>query len=213
MFGILLYVLILIFSIYGFENLYFIEHFKKIVRGLNYMDRRQKKTRKAVFSAFSELLEIKRYEHITVQDIIDRADIGRSTFYAHFETKDMLLKEMCSDIFDHIFGGQICDYREEGTELESKLAHILWHIGEIKTDVCGILNSQSAELFTRYLNENLNRLFSLYISDFKVDVPNEFLLNYLVGSFSHTIKWWVESNMTLPSKKVAQYFIRVIETH
>ena len=53
------------------------------------MDRRQLRTRRAIFSAFETLLARKRYEQITVQDIIEEADIGRTTFYAHFE----ILKE------------------------------------------------------------------------------------------------------------------------
>lgn len=177
------------------------------------MDRRQRKTREAIFKAFTTLLETRRYEHITVQDIIDKADVGRSTFYAHFETKDTLLKAMCSDIFSHIFDGDICGYTENTADLESKLAHILWHFKEIKADIMGILSSQSSELFMGFLNENLSVLFNMYLSEFKVDVPKDFLLSYLVGSFAETVKWWVKNRMSLPPETVAKYFIEVIETH
>lgn len=177
------------------------------------MDRRQRKTREAIFKAFSVLLQTNRYEHITVQDIIDKADVGRSTFYAHFETKDTLLKEMCGDIFNHIFDGEICDYTNQTAGLQSKLAHILWHLENIKGDVCGILSSQSSDLFMGYLKENLLHLFEMYAGDFKANVPKDFLLNHLVGSFSETIEWWVKKDMYLPPETVAEYFMEVMETH
>jgi len=55
------------------------------------MDRRQRKSRQAIFRAFTELLKKENYSKITVQQIIDLADVGRTTFYMHFETKDALI--------------------------------------------------------------------------------------------------------------------------
>ena len=57
------------------------------------MDRRIRKTREAIFAAFIELLSAKEFAQITVGEIIEKADVGRATFYDHFETKDFLLKE------------------------------------------------------------------------------------------------------------------------
>ena len=56
------------------------------------MDRRQRKTRQAIFQSFTALLSQKPFHRITVGEIIEKADIGRATFYAHFETREDLLQ-------------------------------------------------------------------------------------------------------------------------
>ena len=166
------------------------------------MDRRQKKTRDSIFKAFSRLLEKNRYEQITVQDIIDEANVGRSTFYAHFETKDMLLKTMCSS-------GN--DYEEHGIGIEAKLAHILWHLQEVKMEVTGILSSESGSLFIRYLTEYLKKLFNMYLDAFKKGVPEDYLLDYLIGSFTATIRWWVDKKMATSPEETAGYFMKMVQ--
>ncbi|MFF9819469.1 TetR/AcrR family transcriptional regulator [Streptomyces sp. NPDC014006] len=56
-------------------------------------DRRIRRTRQALLQALFQLMVEKGYEGVTIQDIIDRADVGRSTFYNHYSNKDDLLKD------------------------------------------------------------------------------------------------------------------------
>jgi len=55
-------------------------------------DRRVRRTTQALTHAFVDLVREKRYDAITVQDLLERADVGRSTFYAHYRGKDDLLE-------------------------------------------------------------------------------------------------------------------------
>ncbi len=58
---------------------------------MNESDRRARRTRELLIHALLELIETRHYDQISVQDIVERADVGRSTFYAHYENKDALL--------------------------------------------------------------------------------------------------------------------------
>ena len=97
------------------------------------MDRRQQKTRAAIFSAFGKLLSKRNYNKITVQELIDEANIGRSTFYAHFETKDDLLKALCEELFGHIIDSALdCTHTHglysNASAPESIFCHLLQHL-------------------------------------------------------------------------------------
>jgi AcrR family transcriptional regulator len=61
-------------------------------------DRRVRRTRELLRSALLSLIQEKGYERITVRDILDRADVGRSTFYAHYRDKDELLQSGFEDV-------------------------------------------------------------------------------------------------------------------
>jgi AcrR family transcriptional regulator len=61
-------------------------------------DRRVRRTRKLLHEALGTLIAEKPYDAIAVQEIIDRADVGRSTFYTHFRDKDELLAESIRDM-------------------------------------------------------------------------------------------------------------------
>ena len=178
------------------------------------MDRRQRKTREAIFQAFGSLLEKKRFENITVQEIIEEANIGRSTFYAHFETKDALLFSMCTDIFHHVFTEELPEESDAAIgskSLELKLGHVLYHLRENRLNLKGLLSSESGELFMRYFKEQLQDLFRRYLHTFQIPVPTDFLLHYLVGGFAETVYWWVRKDMLPPPEAVAGYYLSMLQ--
>ncbi|SCP94935.1 TetR/AcrR family transcriptional regulator [Anaerobium acetethylicum] len=178
------------------------------------MDRRQQKTRDAIFRAFSSLLETKRYGNITVQEIIDEANIGRSTFYAHFDTKDELLKAMCTNLFSHVFSDELIsekthDFSGTNNGLEARLSHILHHLKDSEKDMVGILSCESGELFMKYFKEYLSEMFSRYLSEIKVNAPADFILYHLSGSFAETVKWWIDHKMKCTPEETARYYMEV----
>ena len=69
----------------------------------NMPDRRVQKTRKLLQDALIELVAEKGYEAVSIQELLDRANVGRSTFYAHFQGKDQLLHSIL-DRLDELFG-------------------------------------------------------------------------------------------------------------
>lgn len=64
------------------------------------IDRRVAKTRAAICQALNDLMAEKKYASITIQDIIDRANVGRTTFYSHFIDKDELLNSCIETVFE-----------------------------------------------------------------------------------------------------------------
>lgn len=184
------------------------------------MDRRQQKTRTAIFNAFSALLAEKGYTHITVQEIIDRANVGRTTFYTHFETKDELLKALCEELFGHIINSTLdCTHTHglysDGSAPESVFCHLLQHLQENDNNILGLLSCESSEIFLRYFKDSLNKLIETQFinqnRNHNVDIPQDFLINHLSGSFVEMVLWWIKGGMKQTPEELDQYFRNVIE--
>lgn len=167
------------------------------------MDRRRKKSREAIIRAFTELLKQESYSRITVQQIIDRADIGRTTFYAHFETKDDLLRSLCGEIFDHVFAPDL--EKEETHDFSGScaagdmLTHILFHLREHMDYLPGILSGDGGDIFMAFFKANLTALFSRVLppSD---RVPRAYMLNHTVCDFAETVRWWTKNSRYSPEE-------------
>ena len=183
------------------------------------MDRRQKKTREAIFNAFTALLSEKHYNQITVGEIIDKADIGRATFYAHFEAKDFLLKELCEELFCHIF-----DATEESGDKHqhifncdapsSVILHLLQHLQKNDNKILDLLSCENNELFLRYFKENLKVLIKnhphLLGGEKRVELPDDYWTNHISATFVETVRWWLHNGMKESPQMLADYFYMAV---
>ena len=187
------------------------------------MDRRQRKSREAIFKAFNNLLARKNYHKITVQDIIDEADIGRTTFYSHFETKDELLKETCKTLFDHVFSGAsnaTCNhkFKIENNNVSTIITHMLYHLRDNQKNIIEILTCdnnhcvyQNNEMFLKFFQHNIDDFFRQYMTiKPQQNIPEEFLINHISGSFVNMVKWWLKGGLKETPEELTNYFEAVI---
>ena len=183
------------------------------------MDRRQRKTREAIFNAFTQLLAKRDFNQITVGEIIHHADVGRATFYAHFETKEYLLKEFCEELFCHLF--DVEHNREEHHHhifdcdgSESPILHLFEHLQKDDNHILGLLSCQNNQLFLQYFRENLTGLVqqhsSLFASHVSKNVPAAFWQNHIVSTLAETIRWWIAGGLKESPQVITEYFFNVL---
>lgn len=183
------------------------------------MDRRQRKSREAIFRAFTRLLEKQAYHQITVQNIIDEADVGRTTFYAHFETKDYLLKDLCDELFGHIIDTAMGLPHGHGhysccTTTDSVFLHLLRHLQENDRNILALLSSQNNEIFLRYFKTNLKKLIKTQFADTgklkESKLPEDLLVNHISVSFVEMVSWWLSHGTKETPEELAEYFEDII---
>ena len=183
------------------------------------MDRRQKKTRKAIFDALIDLLSKKQFDKITVEEIINHADVGRATFYSHFETKDYLLKELCTELFCHILDS-IDVHKNDHKHIfkcdsdDSVFLHILKHIKNNDNRLLSLLSSPNNDLFLDYFKNgllNMIKNIDALIDANIYNLPDDFWINYIATTFVETVRWWlIDKKADTSPETLNKYFLTVI---
>lgn len=183
------------------------EHFVSNVHQVK-KDRRINKTKKAIYQAFLQLLNSKRYETITVQEIIDLADVGRSTFYSHYESKELLLDELCRYLFHHLFE------REEHLSTEDYLAHIFLHFKKNQDHITSLLLSKN-DYFLRQLQKELRHhvypMVVPYLQTVHPKIPSSYLQHFVVTNFIETLTWWLREGKIHTEREVVQFYLEILK--
>ena len=172
-------------------------------------DRRVARSRRALKEALTDLILEQGYESVTVQDIIDRADVGRSTFYAHFLDKDDLLMAILADL--EMPPPDSSSWTPDDPAFAWTL-QLFRHFGSGRRLFKAVASSQTGAIARQETTRRLEDLARAELSRLKVArkldaFRFETVVRFLVGTFIGFMDWWMrEENEHLPAELVDHAF-------
>jgi AcrR family transcriptional regulator len=174
-------------------------------------DRRSQRTRQLVLSATLDLLFERRYDEITVQDILDRANIGRSTFYTHYFDKQDVLASIVEQQIE-LLSQQFAE-RGSGETLIPSL-ELFHHVQRHEQYFRAMLRGEAGEAFWESAQNGLSRAIAQALAarvtegvSPRVSLP--LVAQYLAGALLNLLKWWVVAESPYSPEQMDEMFQRL----
>jgi AcrR family transcriptional regulator len=175
-------------------------------------DRRTRRTDESLIHALLELIEEKPYDLITVQDIIDKANVGRSTFYVHCQNKDGLLLKGFERMLDFLV--ERIGLSGEGLltfDTTMLFAHARGHREIYKRLLWGsgfkLLMKDTHSALTGKIE---NRLLSLFPAGQSYSIPLSLLAYTMSGTLLMMARWWLDRGLPHQPEEMDAFFQKLI---
>jgi len=181
------------------------------------IDRRVARTRATLHQALISLILKKGYEGITVEDICEHADIGRSTFYAHYRSKEALHLSGMDHLRRHLVDRQrdpaapSRHAAERGVGFSLALfQHARGRIDHYRamagsrggTMALGHIRKLVADMVREELGPGGSR-------NSAEAMPRELVVQYIVGAYMAVLTWWLDGGAKLPPEQIDAMFCRL----
>jgi AcrR family transcriptional regulator len=182
-------------------------------------DRRAARTEALLHEALTDLVHEKPYNEIAVKEILDRANIGRSTFYTHFRGKDELLLSGMHDMLHSTRPrGNDRPQRDPAEAILSFALPIFEHIetrrrtGGVPKGVEGrhAMHAQLRRAIVELVEEDLAR-GRRRGGDPPVAIQPDLVAGWIAATFIQVLDWWVENGAALTASAVNEQFRQLVE--
>ena len=173
-------------------------------------DRRKERTRQLLRDALMELIPEKGYEAISLQDITDRANVARPTFYLHFKDKQDLLFSSLREIYDDLAQRQHMSDNPADLltgDADQCIDSDFVHVAENVEFYQAMLSEKGSMAFMQMVLEYLSgvmggELIQLSQQDGKTPrLPADFISSFLAGAEIGVVNWWLKHNQMRYSPK------------
>jgi AcrR family transcriptional regulator len=182
-------------------------------------DRRARRTRRQLKEALFSLILEKGYDAVKIEDITERADLGRTTFYLHYRDKDELLLESIDTIAEELVARMpipmaTSDNQDDGAFVQDAILITFQHAHENAQLYRVILRGEGASrvsgrlhrIISKIAEEILQKRVEIGLLPTSPQVPVEVFANYFAGALLALITWWLESGQEYPPEEMAIIF-------
>ena len=181
-------------------------------------DRRSRRTRRTLGEALVALMLEKRYDTLTVQEIIDRANVGRSTFYAHYLDKEDLLQnevaELVGRLVEHMDGMARVDRGVASSRIIPSL-ELLRHLLESHNLIHALIKGRAMEPALKSMQAHLSlhverRLRARLVPGRQPSLPLPVVAQYVSGVLLTLFQWWLDQGMHESPEQLNDYFLHLV---
>jgi AcrR family transcriptional regulator len=177
------------------------------------IDRRVLRTRDTLGDALIELMREKVFDEITVQEVLDRAGVGRSTFYAHYRDKNDLFLSDVEDFFE--FMSTLLTRTDASLERVVPMSELLAHIRQVRPFYDSLVASGKVRevlelgqgFFARSIEE---RLLLAHVGMQPGQLKAH--AHALAGAMFALLAWWIDHGMVAPPEEMDAHFHRMVWT-
>lgn len=182
-------------------------------------DRRILRTRKLLRESMVQLIMERGYDDISIQDVTDKANLGRATFYLHYHEKDDLLADVMRQQFDEFTYIAPSTIPPKAKAVELKRIQQLFDFAESRYDLFRIMMiGKGSMVASRYLHQAVRDGYRRDIDRIQEAcgivpaISRDFIENYYAGSLISLIFWWLDNEMPYKSSEMAEMYMKV-STH
>jgi AcrR family transcriptional regulator len=178
------------------------------------IDRRTLRTRQALHQALLQLIRERDYDEITVSDITERANVGRSTFYAHFTDKDDLLRSGAGHLrtvlmFEH--GNAVADEERPERRPLGFSRFMTAHLKEQHQLYRALMRGRAGPIildrFRQFLCEIVRaELAASSAAATPASAVPEIAVQFVVGAYMSVLTWWLDRGAKEPPEEIDRAF-------
>jgi AcrR family transcriptional regulator len=164
------------------------------------IDPRKRRTRTMLGQALRNLILEKPYDAITIQEITDKADLNRATFYLHYASKEELLMASLEAQFDELVTHMEAEANGEPLWADSLAAQIIFeYVAENAALFTVLLGEQGQghvmHRILTYIAQKEEEEMRQVFADSQMTIPIPILSRHFAGSLLSLIGWWLENDM------------------